>query len=83
MYVLLIDVNEVNLYWEAGPLTVLKYLDHVIDVVHQSGRDDGCLVKHLRKLDCRLTSQECLLLLFSHVDGQGFEEECKRLQLHR
>ena len=81
MYVLLVNVDEVNLYWQAGPLAVLEHLDHIVDVVHQARRDDRCLIKHLRKFDCRFAGQKGLFLLLSDIDRQGFEEKRERLQL--
>ena len=81
VYVLLVDVDEVNLYGEASPLAILEYLDHVVDVVHQASCDDCCLIKHLREFDCSFTGQKGLFLLLSDVDGEGFEEKRKRLQL--
>ena len=70
VYVLLVNVDEVNLYWEACPLAVLEHLDHVVDVVHQARCDDRCLIKHLWEFDCRFTSQKGLFLFLSDIDCQ-------------
>ena len=79
--VLLVDVDEVNLDRQAGPLTVLEDFEHIVDVVHQPSSQNICLIEDLRELDSSFSCQERLLLLLADIDGQALQEESQRLEL--
>ena len=66
---------------ETGPLRLLKQLDHVLNVVDDSSRDNVRLEEHLWELYRRFTSLKSLLLFLACRQCETLKELNDRRQL--